>query len=159
MAETGFTTDSTWLGSFRGALVCRFLLGFSEAVFYPGALFILSTWYICIYQSLLRQHLTIHWSRYKCNEIGLRTAYLFGGAAISTSLGYLVESSILATMDGKLGYAAWRSGTRDKLIVKLIITILQVAVFHRRRYDMFNCTNRLLHGPRFPHHACIVADS
>ena len=115
--------------------------------------------YICIYQSLLRQRLTIHWSRYKCNEIGLRTAYLFGGATFSTSLGYLVESSILATMDGKLGYAAWRSGTRDKLIVKLIITILQVAVFHRRRYDMFNCTNRLLHGPRFPHHACIVADS
>lgn len=47
-------------------------------------------------------------SRYKCDELGLRVAYIFCGASISASLGYIVESSILTIMDGKLGYAAWR---------------------------------------------------
>ncbi|KIM51090.1 hypothetical protein SCLCIDRAFT_63962, partial [Scleroderma citrinum Foug A] len=79
----------TQLGSFHAALVSRFLLGFSQAVFYPGVIFVLSTWY-------------------KCDELGLRTAYLTCGAALGTSFGALVESGILATMDGRLGYAAWR---------------------------------------------------
>jgi len=52
---------------------------------------------------------TTYHSRYKCDELGLRTAYLTCGAALGTSFGALVESGILATMDGKLGYAAWRS--------------------------------------------------
>lgn len=31
--------------SFGPALACRFLLGFVEAAFFPGALFLLSKWY------------------------------------------------------------------------------------------------------------------
>ncbi|KAL4071093.1 major facilitator superfamily domain-containing protein [Scleroderma yunnanense] len=75
--------------SIHAVLIYRFLLGFLEAVFYPGVLFILSTWY-------------------KCDELGLRMAYLTCGASLSTAFGSFVESGILTTMDGKLGYTAWR---------------------------------------------------
>jgi len=88
------------------ALVLRFLLGLSEAAFYPGALFILSTWYVLFAIESVTSQLKC--SRYKCDELGLRVAYIFCGASISASLGYIVESSILTIMDGKLGYAAWR---------------------------------------------------
>jgi hypothetical protein len=37
---TGMTHD------FTGALLTRFFLGFVEAAFFPGALFLLSKWYI-----------------------------------------------------------------------------------------------------------------
>ena len=80
-------------------------------------------------------HLTIPLSRYRCDELGLRIAYLFCGASLSSSLGYLIESSILATMDGRLGYAAWRSESRI-VVGSLTSTLLQVAIFHRRRFHM-----------------------
>ncbi|KAL4071130.1 major facilitator superfamily domain-containing protein [Scleroderma yunnanense] len=76
-------------GHYRGALISRFLLGFSEAVFYPGVLFMLSKWY-------------------KRDELGLRMAYFTCGASVSKVFGSLAASGILATMDGKLGFAAWR---------------------------------------------------
>ncbi|KAJ3510623.1 hypothetical protein NLJ89_g4574 [Agrocybe chaxingu] len=80
---TGITHD------FVGALLTRFFLGFVEAAFYPGALFLLSKWY-------------------KRNELGLRTAILFCGNIISNAFGALMASGILSGMQGKLGHAAWR---------------------------------------------------
>ncbi|KAJ7781286.1 MFS general substrate transporter [Mycena metata] len=64
-------------------------LGFVEAAFFPGALFLLSKWY-------------------KRDEIGLRTAILYCGNIISNAFGSLMASGILANMQGKLGHAAWR---------------------------------------------------
>ena len=75
--------------SFVGALLTRFFLGFVEAAFFPGALFLLSKWY-------------------KRDELGLRTALLYCGSLISNGFGALIASGILDTMDGKLGHAAWR---------------------------------------------------
>ncbi|KAJ7283701.1 MFS general substrate transporter [Mycena rebaudengoi] len=80
---TGITTN------FVGALLTRFFLGFVEAAFFPGALFLLSKWY-------------------KRDEIGLRTAILYCGNIISNAFGSLMASGILAGMQGKLGHAAWR---------------------------------------------------
>ncbi|KAJ7095326.1 MFS general substrate transporter [Mycena belliarum] len=80
---TGVTT------SFGGALAARFFTGFTEAAFFPGALFLISKWY-------------------KRDEIGLRTAILYCGNIISNAFGALMASGILAGMDGKLGHAAWR---------------------------------------------------
>ncbi|KAL0950044.1 hypothetical protein HGRIS_010052 [Hohenbuehelia grisea] len=80
---TGITKD------FVGALLTRFFLGFVEAAFFPGALFLLSKWY------------TRH-------EIGLRTAILYCGNIISNAFGSLIASGILGGMQGKLGHAAWR---------------------------------------------------
>ncbi|KAA1466512.1 MFS general substrate transporter [Dentipellis sp. KUC8613] len=80
---TGITTN------FTGALLTRFFLGFVEAAFFPGSLFLLSKWY-------------------KRSELGLRTAVLSCGSLISNAFGSLIASGILNGMDGKLGRAAWR---------------------------------------------------
>ena len=76
--------------NFTGTLLIRFFLGFVEASFFPGALFLLSKWY-------------------KRDEIGLRTAILSCGLLISNAFGSLIASGILSGMQGKLGFAAWRS--------------------------------------------------
>lgn len=75
--------------SFVGALLTRFFLGFVEAAFFPGALFLLSKWY-------------------RRNELGQRTAILYCGNIISNAFGSLIASGILDGMQGKLGQAAWR---------------------------------------------------
>ena len=80
---TGVTTN------FVGALLTRFFLGFVEAAFFPGALFLLSKWYTR-------------------KELGLRTALLSCGSLISNAFGSLIASGILDGMEGKLGHAAWR---------------------------------------------------
>jgi len=80
---TGITTN------FVGALLTRFFLGFVEAAFFPGALFLISKWY-------------------KRDETGLRTAILYCGNIISNAFGSLMASGILSGMQGKLGHAAWR---------------------------------------------------
>ncbi|ESK97617.1 sugar transporter [Moniliophthora roreri MCA 2997] len=74
--------------NFVGALLTRFFLGFVEAAFFPGALFLLSKWY-------------------RRDEIGLRTAILFCGNLISNGFGTLVASGILS-MGPRLGHSAWR---------------------------------------------------
>ena len=75
---------------FTGAVLTRFFLGFVEAAFFPGALFLLSKWY-------------------KRSELGLRTAFLSCGMLTSNAFGSLLASGILGGMQGKLGFAAWRS--------------------------------------------------
>ncbi|KAG2146784.1 MFS general substrate transporter [Suillus clintonianus] len=80
---TGTTTG------FRGAVCTRFFLGFVEAAFFPGALFLLSKWY-------------------KRRELGQRTAILSCGIMISNAFGSLLASAILDGMDGVMGQAAWR---------------------------------------------------
>jgi MFS family permease len=80
---TGITTN------FVGALLTRFFLGFVEAAFFPGALFLLSKWY-------------------RREELGLRTTLLACGNLISNAFGSLIASGILSGMQGVLGHAAWR---------------------------------------------------
>ncbi|OCB84400.1 MFS general substrate transporter [Sanghuangporus baumii] len=75
--------------NFIHALLTRFFLGFVEAAFFPGALFVLSKWY-------------------KRDELGLRTAILYCGNIISNAFGSLMASGILDGMEGRLGKAAWR---------------------------------------------------
>ncbi|EIW75945.1 MFS general substrate transporter [Coniophora puteana RWD-64-598 SS2] len=82
-ALTGICTN------FAGALAVRFFLGFVEAAFYPGALFLLSRWYTP-------------------SELGARVAVLCCGSYIGNGWGALLASGILARMGGVLGHAAWR---------------------------------------------------
>ncbi|KLO18029.1 MFS general substrate transporter [Schizopora paradoxa] len=72
-----------------GALLTRFFLGFVEAAFFPGSLFLLSKWY-------------------KREELGLRMSLLYCGSIISNAFGALLATGILDGMNGKLGRAAWR---------------------------------------------------
>ncbi|KAI0318323.1 sugar transporter [Amylostereum chailletii] len=80
---TGITTR------FTGALVTRFFLGFVEAAFFPGAIFLLSKWYTK-------------------SELGLRMPFFYCGSISSNAFGALIASGILDGMQGKLGHAAWR---------------------------------------------------
>ncbi|KAF9452508.1 MFS general substrate transporter [Macrolepiota fuliginosa MF-IS2] len=80
---TGFTTN------YYSALFARFLLGFVEAAFFPGALFLIAKWY-------------------KRSELSQRTSLFTCGSLISNAFGSLIASGILDMMDGVLGYTAWR---------------------------------------------------
>ncbi|KAE9410447.1 MFS general substrate transporter [Gymnopus androsaceus JB14] len=80
---TGTTT------SYFGALCTRFFLGFVEAAFFPGALFLISVWY-------------------KRDELSQRTAYLSSGSLIANATGSLIASGILGATDNVFGVAAWR---------------------------------------------------
>lgn len=96
--------------SFTGALLTRFFLGFVEAAFFPGALFLLSKWY-------------------KRSELGLRTAYLSCGILISNAFGSLMASGVLSGMQGKLGHAAWRwlfyiEGALTMLVAVIAVFVL-----------------------------------
>ncbi|KZV66456.1 MFS general substrate transporter [Peniophora sp. CONT] len=80
---TGLTTN------FTGALITRFCLGFVEASFFPGAIFLLSKWYTR-------------------SEIGVRMAFFYCGSISSNAFGALLASGILKGMRGAMGRAAWR---------------------------------------------------
>ncbi|KIK65313.1 hypothetical protein GYMLUDRAFT_239857 [Collybiopsis luxurians FD-317 M1] len=75
--------------SYFGALCTRFLLGFVEAAFFPGALFLISKWY-------------------RRDELSERTAYLSSGSLMASGTGSLIASGILGAMNNALGIASWR---------------------------------------------------
>lgn len=75
--------------SFGDMVAVRFLLGFVEAAFLPGALLILSKWYT-------RRELTT------------RNAILFCGNLISNAFSALVGAGVLSNMQGVMGHSAWR---------------------------------------------------
>ncbi|KAG1746380.1 major facilitator superfamily domain-containing protein [Suillus lakei] len=80
---TGITKNYT------GILLARFFLGFVEAPFYPGVLFLISGWY-------------------KRDELAVRTTLVTCGSVLSSGFGSVFASGILSGMQGKLGQAAWR---------------------------------------------------
>ncbi|KAL5455860.1 hypothetical protein PMIN06_004237 [Paraphaeosphaeria minitans] len=75
--------------SFGGLVACRFFLGFIEAVYFPGCLFYLSSWYTR-------------------KELGFRTAVLYSGSLISGAFGGLVTAGITSNMNNVKGLRAWR---------------------------------------------------
>lgn len=101
-ALTGITTN------FVGALLMRFFLGFVEAAFFPGAVFLISKWY-------------------KKDEIGARVAIFYCGSLISNAFGALIASGILANMDGVRAQAAWR--WLFYIEGSLTITVAIIAIF------------------------------
>ncbi|KAG2110521.1 MFS general substrate transporter [Suillus discolor] len=89
MTWAAITMCMSVVQTYRAAVILRFFIGFVEATFFPGAIFILSRWY-------------------KRNELGLRTVFLFCGNSISNAFSALIASGILASLDGVLGFPAWR---------------------------------------------------
>ncbi|CAI7578767.1 hypothetical protein N7533_003159 [Penicillium manginii] len=75
--------------NYRGLLALRFILGFVEAPFFPGALFLFSSWYTK-------------------KELAARISILYVAAQISGAFGGLLGSAIMSGMDGKAGIPAWR---------------------------------------------------
>lgn len=75
--------------SFGGLVACRFFLGFIEAVYFPGCLFLLSSWYTR-------------------KELALRTSILYCGSLISGAFSGLLGAAIMENMDGMRGISGWR---------------------------------------------------
>jgi MFS family permease len=75
--------------SFFSLALLRFLLGFVEAPFFPGALFLLSTWYTK-------------------RELALRTSILYSGSLLSGAFGGIIAASVEATLGNFLGISSWR---------------------------------------------------
>ncbi|PLB44933.1 MFS general substrate transporter [Aspergillus steynii IBT 23096] len=67
-----------------GLYALRFLLGFVEAAFYPGALFLISSWY-------------------KRKEMGVRSAFLFSGSQLGSAFSGLIGAGIESGLNGARG--------------------------------------------------------
>ncbi|KAM0426631.1 hypothetical protein ACHAPT_007947 [Fusarium lateritium] len=74
---------------YKGMVVLRFLLGFVEAPFFPGALFLFSSWYTK-------------------KELAVRISVLYAAGQMAGAFGGLLGSAIMGGMDGKAGIANWR---------------------------------------------------
>ncbi|KAF4773647.1 major facilitator superfamily transporter [Colletotrichum scovillei] len=75
--------------SFTHLIIIRFFLGFVEAPFFPGAVFLMSSWYTRA-------------------ELTRRIAYLYAGNALANMFGGLLGAGILGGLEGDLGIAGWR---------------------------------------------------
>ncbi|KAL8656803.1 MAG: hypothetical protein Q9226_002557 [Calogaya cf. arnoldii] len=87
--------------SYGGLVAIRFFLGFVEAAYFPGCLFLLSSWYTR-------------------KELGFRTAILYSGSLMSGAFSGLITAGITGGMDGKRGLRAWRW----LFIIEGVITIV-----------------------------------
>ncbi|KAJ5007386.1 MFS transporter prlL [Colletotrichum sp. SAR 10_99] len=72
--------------TFTHLVVIRFFLGFVEAPFFPGAVFLMSSWYTRA-------------------ELTRRIAYLYAGNALANMFGGLLGAAILGNLEGDLGHA------------------------------------------------------
>lgn len=75
--------------NYSGLVACRFLLGITEAPFYPGATYVLSIFYTR-------------------KEIASRIAYLYLAQITATGFSSLIAAGIFAGLDGKHGISGWR---------------------------------------------------
>lgn len=75
--------------SFGALIAIRFFLGFVEAPFFPGAIFLMSSWYTRA-------------------ELVQRIAWFYSGNALANMFGGLLAAGILGNLDGDLGLASWR---------------------------------------------------
>ncbi|KAK5161644.1 hypothetical protein LTR04_003931 [Oleoguttula sp. CCFEE 6159] len=75
--------------SFQGLVVVRFFLGFVEAPFFPGAVFLMSCWYTRA-------------------ELTKRISWLYSGNALANMFGGLLGAGILGNLSGAHGIAGWR---------------------------------------------------
>ncbi|KAL5532048.1 hypothetical protein ACEPAF_5612 [Sanghuangporus sanghuang] len=82
-ALTGITRN------YAGILSCRLFLGFPEAAFYPGAIYLLSRWYTR-------------------KELAFRASLFYSGSLLSTAFGNLMAAGILANLEEKRGIRGWR---------------------------------------------------
>ncbi|PVH77347.1 MFS general substrate transporter [Cadophora sp. DSE1049] len=74
--------------NYTGLVLCRFFLGVTEAPFYPGALYILSTFYTR-------------------KEIALRISILYSAALTATAVAGLIAIGIFE-LSGRYGIAGWQ---------------------------------------------------
>ncbi|KAL7007565.1 hypothetical protein EMMF5_003029 [Cystobasidiomycetes sp. EMM_F5] len=74
---------------YKGLFAVRFLLGFAEAPFYPGAIYLLSLFYTR-------------------REIATRVSILYSANIFATAFAGLISAAVFGTLDKKYGIAGWR---------------------------------------------------
>ncbi|KAK5046637.1 hypothetical protein LTR84_007398 [Exophiala bonariae] len=89
MAWATVSACTALVQNYPGRVACRFLLGFVEAPFYPGALYLLSIFYTR-------------------KELASRIAIMYTGQVLSTGCSGLIAAACFATLDGAHGIAGWR---------------------------------------------------
>ncbi|KAI9150019.1 hypothetical protein HJFPF1_09769 [Paramyrothecium foliicola] len=89
IAWAGVSGATAGVKNYGGLVACRFLLGFAEAPFYPGALYLLS----------------IYYTR---KELATRISILYTGQVVSTGCSGLIAAATFSTLDGVKGIAGWR---------------------------------------------------
>ncbi|KAF2642332.1 MFS general substrate transporter [Massarina eburnea CBS 473.64] len=75
--------------NYGGMVALRFVLGFVEAPFFPGALYLFSSWYTK-------------------KELAKRISILYAAGQMAGAFGGLLGSAIMSGMEGKAGLPAWR---------------------------------------------------
>ncbi|KAI1780774.1 putative MFS transporter [Hypoxylon cercidicola] len=75
--------------TFPELVVCRFFLGFAEAPYFPGAIFLMSSWYTR-------------------SELALRIAWFYCGHSIANAFGGLLGAGVLGNLSGAHGISGWR---------------------------------------------------
>lgn len=83
------STCNAAANSFGALVAVRFFLGFVEAPFFPGAVFLMSSWYTRA-------------------ELTRRVAWFYSGNALANMFGGILGAAILGNLDGDLGLAGWR---------------------------------------------------
>ncbi|GAB7366719.1 hypothetical protein MBLNU230_g0676t1 [Neophaeotheca triangularis] len=89
-------TSTAAVNSFTGLLVVRVFLGVTEAPFFPGVIFLMSSWYTR-------------------NELTKRIAWFYGGVALANMFSGLIAAAVLSDpssggigLEGRAGLAGWR---------------------------------------------------
>ncbi|GKT76831.1 MFS transporter [Colletotrichum tofieldiae] len=75
--------------NYSGLVACRFFLGFVEAPFYPGALYLLSIFYTR-------------------KELATRISLLYTGQVVSTGCSGLIAAATFSTLDKVKGISGWQ---------------------------------------------------
>lgn len=110
MALWGVVSASTAaVKDFKGLVVCRFFLGFLEAPFFPGALFLLSSWYTP-------------------RELATRTAVLYTGSLVSSAFGGLIGAGVQYGLDGSHGLHAWQWMFLIEGTVTVAVSLASIAI-------------------------------
>ena len=75
--------------SYSQLLAVRLCLGVVEAPFFPGAMYLLSSWYTR-------------------KELAFRTAIMYSGLILATAFSGLIAAGVFSGLDGVRGLAGWR---------------------------------------------------
>lgn len=75
--------------NYQGLIAVRFFLDIVEASFWPGAFYMLSSWYTR-------------------KELALRTAVLYSGLVLAITFSGLIAVGVFTRLEGKAGLAGWQ---------------------------------------------------
>ncbi|KAH7178969.1 major facilitator superfamily domain-containing protein [Fusarium flagelliforme] len=86
---SGVSAAIAGVKSYEGLLAVRFFLGLVEAPLFPGAIYVMSSWYTR-------------------REIAVRIAIMSTGVSLANGLSGLIAAAVFSTLEGARGVAGWQ---------------------------------------------------